>query len=60
MKNKGSDEDCFSELLISDRRNLLKLELTEGDSLEVSDDTPMCNPHRLPLINLESNFIDLF
>ena len=23
----------------------MKLELTEGDSLEVSDDTPMYNPH---------------
>ena len=27
----------------------MKLELTEGDSLEDSDDTPMYNPHILPL-----------
>ena len=27
----------------------MKLELTEGDSLEGSDDTPMYNPHILPL-----------
>ena len=27
----------------------LKLELTKGDSLEGSDDTPMYNPHILPL-----------
>ena len=28
----------------------MKLELTEGDSLEVSDDFPLYNPHILPLI----------
>ena len=27
----------------------MKSELTEGDSLEVSDDTPIYNPHTLPL-----------
>ena len=28
----------------------MKLELMEGDSLEVFDDTPMYNPQGLPLI----------
>ena len=27
----------------------MRLELKKGVSLEVSDDTPMFNPHRLPL-----------
>ena len=36
--NKGSDEDCFSDYWKYDQRNYLKLELTEGDSLEVSED----------------------
>ena len=26
----------------------MKMELTEVDVLEVSDDTPMYNPHRIP------------
>ena len=32
-----------------DQRNKMKLELTEGDSQEVSKDTPMHNPHIIPL-----------
>ena len=38
----------------------MKLELKEGESLEVSDDTPMYNSHILPLKHLNmilnSNF----
>ena len=34
----------------------MKLELTEGDSLEGFDDTPMYNPHILPLKGLYTYF----
>ena len=30
----------------------MKLELWKGDSVEGSDDTPMFNPHTLPLISM--------
>ena len=45
----GTDEDCFTDCGMTDRRNLLKMELTEGDSLEGSAYTPMYNPNILPL-----------
>ena len=51
MKNKGSDEECFSDCWMRVQRNLSKLKLTEGDSLEVYDGTPMYNPLGLPLSN---------
>ena len=49
MKNKGSDKDCFSDCRIWDQRNVLKMELTEEDSLEGSAHTPMYNHLILPL-----------
>ena len=38
----------------------MKLELTEGDSLEVSDDTPMYDPHIIPLtdMNMLTDFLN--
>ena len=48
--NLNFDEDCFSDCKVWDQRTEMKLELMEGDSLGVSDDTPMYNPHILQLI----------
>ena len=39
----------------------MKLELIEGDRLEVSDDTPMYYPHRLPLVQIlkDTSYTDI-
>ena len=42
MKNKGTDEDCFSDCWLWDQGNKLKMKLTEGDSLDVSSAHPPC------------------
>ena len=42
-----------------DQLNLLKMELTEEDSLEGSTYTPMYNPNILPLINLSFTTLGL-
>ena len=51
---KIRDENYFRYFWIRDQRYWLKLKLMEGDSLEGSDDTPVYNPHILPLMEISA------
>ena len=49
MKGAGSDEDCFGDCWVGDRRNWAYLGLAEGDGLWDSARAPVCSPNILPL-----------
>ena len=49
MRNKGSDGIDLANYGIKGTKLNWNSRLTEGDSLEVSDDIPMFNAHILPL-----------